>query len=944
MSRASRYCVGIDLGTTNSVVAFVDTVVADPSAESSRIFPVRQTIGPGVAHALPLLPSALLFEPAAGADSSAPDWIVGRWAAEQARYQPQRVVQSSKSWLTHSAVNREAAILPWGSTEVPPERQLSPLDAARCILEQICAAWNAEFCPTDPAAALEQQEVVITVPASFDEVAQQLTLRAAHAAGLRSVRLLEEPQSAFYRWLELHRRELRQLPLRGPITVLVCDVGGGTTDLSLFEVVPPPAAESSLELPHATRLAVSEHLLLGGDNIDALVAEQLAHQLEHRQGGAPSFSQRLTLRAVSRDLKERALSDAPDLPAQLSVTVPGAGGSGLFGAAAQVSVALEPLRATILEGFFPLCAQHEQPRVARAGLREQGLPYAHDARITAHIAAFLRGRRVSALLCNGGTLASALVRNRIRQCLAQWQGDAVVELTNTDLDTAVARGAAWAAYMQRCQGRAVIRAGYPRSLYVELFRAKRSDPARLLCSVPKGFEGGAPLVVSAPNLAALVERPVRFQVWSSLHRPQDQAGNVIEDLGEDLQPGPQIVTKLELPAQHALGKESRVPIQIEANLSETGLLTLQCRAEIPMRAGGVRPTVWSLSFAVRSAGAGEVDVLPAGAESPGGAPDPDQELGLSGAQRAALQSAREVIDRYYGRRKESESVGSPKSLFKQLEQQLRGSREDWSLTQLRALWPALERGVTRRGRSLEHEVTWLNLAGFLLRPGFGSALDGVRIDQAWRVQVHGLSFPKEVAVNTAACIFWRRIAAGLSAERQEQLFQGWVRRLDAPPSYAPELLRMLATLERVGVPQKVSLLRRVLKWASSPRTHPFGSALAWALERLVTRVPLCGDLDAVVPGHEVGAVLAELVQSTDVRRGLPNLNKAELQAVLLSAAAATGDPRRDLDAELRSGVQSALRALGASAAVIADLERVVEVQPQKIARLLGEQLPAGLSA
>jgi molecular chaperone DnaK (HSP70) len=903
MTTKSRYCVGIDLGTTNSVIAYVDTLTADVGIECTRVFPVDQKVGPAVAQAQEYIPSVLFYEPSA--DST---WTVGRYASDQARYQPQKVVVSAKSWLSHAAVNREAAILPWGSTEVPVEDHISPVRASALVLSAIRDAWNQEMSGGSAEYRLEEQEVVITVPASFDEVAQELTVRAAHEIGLSNVRLLEEPQSAFYRWLESSEAKLRLGQL-----VLVCDVGGGTTDLSLFEV-----SEGTGAVPRISRLDVSEHLLLGGDNIDAALAQQLATLVREKQGSEPSFSQKLALRSIAKDVKEQVLSDFTKAQETLLVSVPGSGSSLLAGSIS-LEVSTVRLRDIVMEGFFPFCASDERPVSPKGGLRETGLPYARDPRITAHLAGFLRGRTIGAVLFNGGTLRDSSIRERILQCVRSWQADPVKELLNVEFDSAVARGAAWYAFMHRQRADALIFAGYPRALYVELYREKRAEKPKLVCVVPKGFSGDRPLIVESHTLSALVERPVRFKIWTSLTRGDDVPGTVVSE-AEDIKPLSSVVTKLALPSGHSLQAGARLPISLVARLTETGLLALECRGAVPLVGGDSREVEWKLTFNVRKEEEGN--------EPEGQATD---------VSSASVQRCTEVIDRYYGRRKSGDVEERPKGLFKALEDASRMKREDWSVSFMRSMWPACERGLTRRGRSLDHEVNWLNLAGFVLRPGFGASMDPVRIDEAWRVQQAGLAFPKETASRAAACIYWRRIAAGLSSEQQEILFRHYFGEVTKSPPYASELMRMLASLERLNMQHKERLFRALLELVSGRRGNPFGTAPSWALERLLARVPLCGEIDSVVPAPVAEGWTTAILDDEHVK-----LTPQELQGILLSAATRTDDPRRDIGTTLKRTILRKLRSIGTQVSYIEALDRVVELEHKQVSRLLGENMPAGL--
>jgi molecular chaperone DnaK (HSP70) len=887
-----RYCIGIDLGTTNSVVAYVDTFTAQGGGDVSRVLPIEQKTGSDLHQRLPLLRSALFFEN--------DDWSVGEFAYSQQQYTPDRVVVSSKSWLCHGGVNREAAILPWGSTEIPSGKLLSPVDAARRIVRQIKEAWNAEF----PAYLFQHQHVIITVPASFDADAQDLTLRAAKAEGIENLRLLEEPQAALYRWLERSSSEL----MSG--SILVCDVGGGTTDLSLFEV--------SLEesgLPKISRVAVSDHILLGGDNIDAAIAERLAVLFEGRSQRAPSTSEKIVLRAIARRLKEQVLGETDDVPAIVHVSVPMAGRS-LFGGAVSLEVDSAEIRSAILDGFFPYCERTTEPQTSKVGLRDVGLPYARDPRVTAHLAAFVREREVDAVIFNGGTLASPLTRERLLDCLTRWQGSPVNELRNTELDTAVARGAAWFGYLLQRNRRELILGGYPRSLYLELFREKRSDEPRLLCVVPKGFSEPEPVCVKAGGLTALVDRPVRFQLWSALDRPSDKMGDVVALSDGTFKSLAPLATQLTVPGSKARGQqELRIPIELFASLSETGLCKLECRVAAPADPS-LHGNSWELRFNVRG-------------ETPASEAEP------SSIPPALIQRCIEEIDLHYGRRKSEEVSRSPKGILKALENLARKNRDEWDISFMRALWPPLGRGLTRRGRSLEHEVAWLGVAGFILRPGFGYPLDDVRIAEAWKIAESGLAFPRENASKAASLIFWRRIAGGLTTEQHGVLFEKFINDLKQAPPYTGELVRLLASLERVDDDRKRQLLESVISKLSAGKIE--SSAGIWSIQRLLTREPALGSLDTVVPGRLVSEWLPLLERIPQAK-----LQKNDWIKVLATLAQRTDDPRRDVPEESRRAIIKRLRVLGAGQPDLDRVEQASQLSAREVGQLLGDNLPSGI--
>ena len=470
----SHYIVGIDLGTTHTVVAYAPLAGQGGPADI-RLFDIEQLVAPGEVAARPLLPSvryhaapgeldagALQLPWPAEPEPGAATVVFGQLARKLGAQVPGRLVASAKSWLSHAAVDRLAPILPWGAPDDVPK--VSPVEASASYLRYVRAAWNARF----PDSPLEQQELVLTVPASFDEGARALTLSAARQAGLPRVRLLEEPQAVFYDWLLRHRQQLAEA-LAQTRRVLVCDVGGGTTDLSLIEV------EWADGQPQLTRIGVGNHLMLGGDNMDLA----LAHAVESRMGGtggapaAPLSASRLA-QLMDRCRAAKELLLAADAPEQAPVTLLG-GGARLIGGSRSVMLAREEVEQLIVDGFFPQVDADAQVRQARSGIVAFGLPYARDAAITRHIADFLRQHgphMPDTLLLNGGVFrADALVR-RLAQTLGDWRGEPLRLLHNDNPDVAVARGAVAYALSQKGQAPR-IGGGSARSYFLRLDDAKR---------------------------------------------------------------------------------------------------------------------------------------------------------------------------------------------------------------------------------------------------------------------------------------------------------------------------------------------------------------------------------------------------------------------------------------------------------------------------------------
>ncbi len=482
------YLVGIDLGTTHTVVAYSGSsgTGGEPRIE---LFPLEQLVKPGEVAALPLLPSvryqASLDELAEAdvalpwaATATASDYrpVLGEWARRLGAKSPGRLIASAKSWLSHPAADRTAPILPWGAPEGIPK--ISPVEASASYLRHVREAWNSHH----PEAPLEAQELVVTVPASFDEASRALTLEASRLAGLPRLKLLEEPQAVCYDWLWQHRHTLQQ-QLATTRLLLVVDLGGGTLDLTLIKV--DPGADE----PKLTRIAVGNHLMLGGDNIDLALAHLAEGRLfdEDRRLSAAELSQ---LVEQCRVAKERLLVD--DAPESVGVTLLGSG-SRLIGSARSTELRRDETRALVLEGFFPVIGITDLPERKRSGVVEFGLPYVADPAITRHLAAFLGEHRhvareavgdavdipvPDALLLNGGVFRSPLVVRRLVDQLTAWGGVQPRLLENDRPDLAVAHGAVAYGLARRGQAVQRIAGGAARSIFLRVDDAEGTAPPR----------------------------------------------------------------------------------------------------------------------------------------------------------------------------------------------------------------------------------------------------------------------------------------------------------------------------------------------------------------------------------------------------------------------------------------------------------------------------------
>lgn len=606
-----RYVIGIDLGTTNSALAYVDTSLGDDAPP--QVLPIPQVVNLGEVGERPLLPS-FLYLPGGGEVPAGSlklpwneqiDYAVGEFARQFGSQVPTRLVSSAKSWLCHAGIDRRAPILPWKAPD--DARKISPLEASIRYLRHLADAWNHVIAQGVPANRLEEQDIILTVPASFDAAARELTVEAARAAGLERLTLLEEPQAAFYAWLDAHRDDWRQLVQVGDL-VLVVDIGGGTTDLTLIEV-----AQESGNLV-LTRLAVGDHLLLGGDNMDLALAHFAAQQI--KPGGKLDLGQMLLLGHSCRAAKE-ALFSHPEMTSA-TVTVLGRGRS-VVGGMLKTDLERKDVERLLIEGFFPIVPLDAQPKQAPAvGLQEIGLPYVSDPAVSRHLAHFVRRQADSlsqrstaaartlpnAVLFNGGVFKADALRRRVLDLIDHWLRESdspkrgkkpqVRALEGTHLDLAVARGAAYYGLVRR--GRGVrIRGGTARAYYIGIESSLpaipgATPPLKALCVAPFGMEEGTETDLPDQEFGLVVGEPVQFRFLGSTIRRQDTAGTLVEDWEgqiEELQP-----VSVTLAEQPGLGRT--VPVHLHAKVTEVGQLELSCIS----RDGKHR---WKLEFNVREA-------------------------------------------------------------------------------------------------------------------------------------------------------------------------------------------------------------------------------------------------------------------------------------------------------------------------------------------------------
>jgi Hsp70 protein len=592
-----QYIVGIDLGTTNSAMAHCEAAPAEEGGTRIEIQGIPQLVNPNEVAERTMLPSFLYIPGELDFPKGSlslpwdpePKLVIGELARKRGAESPGRLVASAKSWLSYAAVNRTALILPWQAPE--DVTRLSPVEASAQYLQYLRTVWDLQYAKDKPDLSLGQQDVLLTVPASFDEEARELTRRAAEQAGLHRVTLLEEPQAAFYAWLESQGEDWRKRIKVGDL-ILVCDIGGGTTDLSLIAV---SEENGGLALK---RVAVGDHILLGGDNMDLALARLLQQRLESEGQHIDTYQlQGLwhQCRLAKEHLFEHPRSQKHD------VILLGKGRK-LVGGTIKAELSSEDLNRLLVEGFFPKVGSTEMPaRQRRIGFQELGLPYAADPAVTKHLARFLsqqiqnspeagsirRGR--SGLACpthvlfNGGVMKASVLRSRLVEVLNSWLAEEGFEalgatevLDAPDLEHAVARGAAY--YGSARRGRGVrIRSGASRSYYIGIESAMpavpgMAAPLKALCVVPFGMEEGSEAQVPHREFGLMVGEPAEFRFLSSTVRKQDQVGNLLEDWGDEIEELNPLEVTLDLDGRQG----TLLPVRLESRVTEIGTLELWC--------------------------------------------------------------------------------------------------------------------------------------------------------------------------------------------------------------------------------------------------------------------------------------------------------------------------------------------------------------------------------
>ncbi len=919
-----RFVIGIDLGTTNCAVYSVDLSSENASAKQIRLFKIPQLSGPGEINRLSVLPS---FGYIAGdydiqkeslrmpwTEDAGSDLFVGAFARDHGAKIPSRLISSAKSWLCHGNVDRQAKILPWGAGK--DIAKISPVQATAAYLNHIRKAWNHTR-GDDESQYLENQFIVLTVPASFDESARELTLEAATLAGLSHITLLEEPLAAFYSFLIRHETDWHHQVHPNEL-ILVCDVGGGTTDFSLITLQEVDGS------PRFERIAVGDHLILGGDNVDLTLARWVESQVG-KSAASLSGDRWKTLCHQCRQAKEIILNGEV---ASKKITLMGSGNK-LIGGTISAEIGREIVEKLVIDGFFPTVDRSEIQRKAhRKGITEFGLPYEMEPAITRHLGWFLETHREDVLqtlqkdqpfpdciLFNGGSLKPRIIQDRICHAIRQWFGrdnQSVPRiLENPEPDLAVAMGAAYYGLVRMGHG-VRVGSGSARSYYLgvdTVAEAGTQSVKQAICLIERGVEEGTHIRLPDKEFRVRANTPVEFEIFSSSFRSGDRCGDLLT-VDDTFTLLPRLQTVVQYGQK---GIQSGIPVEIEADFTEMGTLSLWCHSKISQHR-------WKLQFQLRNmtdpTGVTEQDVF----------------------DIAVIDAARDTIQEVF-----SDSRDSGKridGLARKIAELVDRPKEKWPLSLIRSLADTLLGLIAVRTQSVNHEARWFNLTGFCLRPGFGDGYDPNRIKQVWKIYKSGPRFANQPQVRSEWWILWRRIGAGLTAGQQRQFMQdisstllsGKNVKSRISASERLEIWMAAANLERLSPTDKVKLGRALLAEILSGKAK---TQHVWAISRIGARELFYGTADRTIPQQEAGDWIERLISVN-----WPD--PAPVIAAVTQLARKTGDRTRDIDPSRISRITDWLSSVNAPPDRIQMIIEVMPVEKQDAGVIFGESLPSGL--
>ena len=928
----STFIIGIDLGTTNSTIAYINTRTGRDS--QIQTFEILQLMDEGVVRPHPILPSFLYLpgEYELPEKASFLPWdsdisyIIGEYAKTLGARVSGRLVTSAKSWLCHSRVDRKASILPWRSEVV--SNYVSPVWASAYYLKHMKEAWNYSMTKVSSDYLFEKQQVIITIPASFDETARELTAEAAQLAGIDRFIMLEEPQAAFYSWVAFNDKELDTI-FHDERLVLVIDIGGGTTDFNLIRTW-----KESGKLQFE-RVAVGEHLMLGGDNMDLALARHMENKILGQQTKL-DYQRWLSLAQQGRFAKETLL-DNTDTD-KLTLSILGRGRS-VIGGTLKTDIKRQEVEEVILEGFFKnVHIAEEVEKDKRTGFQELGLPFVQDTFVLRHLASFLSRHasnpalnrftdpqtgksfvKPDTILFNGGVFKSTSIRNRVLEVMKNWFGNGTTSLTvldNASFEHAVSIGAAYYGMVLRGKGTR-ISGGSGRAYYIatEGVDAGSSESLALVCIMPRGFEEGEELHLKRPEFQVMINRPVSFPLYTSSYRIGDKPGDVVTAQRKDFIEMPPIKTVLHF------GKKTgsvKIPVTLGIRLTEFGTLDVWCESRTTSHR-------WKLAFQVRT--------------------DSEDERTLTDLHTldaGLVDETCKVLRAAFEGTKESDVNVTPENVLKKLTALYSLDKNDFPLSAIRKMWDVLIELKEHRTKSPQHEARWLNLSGFFLRPGFGAPLDDWRIKELWKLFHAGISCLTNRQSKLEWWILWRRVAGGLSQGQQEQVFNKiapWLipgrKRKDMPKIHGAELNEMwmlAASLEVLSLRIKIELGEVLLKLIEKGKAPSSGY---WALSRLGARVPFHGSVDKVVPSKTVEKWIEHLLSR-------PWHRPKDIAYVITQMARKTEDRTQNISEPLKKGITDKLITYPWASPLIQKINEYVPVEWEDQKSIFGESLPIGL--
>ena len=935
-TKHSPFIIGIDLGTTNSTVAYINTKASHNA--QIQIFEIPQLMEEGVVRPHHILPSFLympgeyeLTERAAALPWNPEiSYIVGEHAKTLGARVSGHLVTSAKSWLCHSRVDRKAAILPWGAEGVP--KRVSPVEASAYYLKHMKDAWNHTMAHDNDGHLFEKQQIIITIPASFDETARELTAEAAREAGIERFTMLEEPQAAFYCWVASHSSELDSVFNKDRL-VLVMDIGGGTTDFNLIRAW-KEAGKLQFE-----RVAVGEHLMLGGDNMDLALARDVEKKILGQKAKL-DYQRWLSLAQQGRFAKETLLENTG--ADRLTLSVLGKGRS-VIGGSLKTEITRQEVEETVLDGFFKYVdIAEEVEKDRRTGFQELGLPFVQDTVVMRHLASFLNKHasnpalsqfqdpktgksfvKPDTILFNGGVFNSASIRSRTLEILKQWFGNTGLEaLENTRFEHAVSIGAAYYGMVLRGKGTR-ISGGSGRAYYIGYYIGAEgldtagADSIALVCIVPRGFEEGEELHLQSPEFQVMANRPVSFPLYTSSYRVGDKPGDVVTAQKKDFLQMPPIKTVLHF------GRKTgsvRIPVTLGIKLTEFGTLDVWCESRSTTHR-------WKLAFQVRC--------------------DMEEEQALTDfhtLDAGLVDESCEIIKTAFQSVKEQGTDVNPENVVKKLTSFLSLDKNDFPVSVIRKLWDVLIELKECRTRSSQHEARWLNLVGFFLRPGFGAPLDDWRIKELWKLFHGGVSCLTSTQSKLEWLILWRRIAGGLSHGQQEQVFNkiaAWLvpgrKRKDTPRVHSAELNEMwmlVASLEALSISIKTELGEAMLQLIKKGKGKAPSSGY-WVMSRLGARSPFHGPVDRVVPAGTAEKWIEALLQE-------PWQNPKEAAYTITQLARKTEDRTRDIHETLRNRITEKLSQFNWASSLVHKINEYVPAALDEQKSIFGDSLPIGL--